>query len=92
MILQEFPRNADPLITEIDDSRNEIIDHNASAACATRPWKITRETAPEPNLLPPIATMRVTVLNFSFARKLQSKLSSSVLLRPPRRPVSHRAQ
>lgn len=38
------------------------------------PWKITGETMAGPRLLPQIATMRVTVLNFSYARKLQSKL------------------
>lgn len=38
------------------------------------PWKITGETMAGPQLLPQIATMRVTVLNFSYARKLRSKL------------------
>lgn len=43
---------------------------------STYTWRITaaKRRSPRP-LLPQIATMRMTVLNFSFARKLQSKLS-----------------
>jgi len=49
---------------------------NSVCTCSTYTWRITaakrRSLRP---LLPQIATMRMTVLNFSFARKLQSKLS-----------------
>lgn len=44
--------------------------------CSTYTWRITAAKRRSPRLLlPQIATMRMTVLNFSFARKLQSKLS-----------------